>query len=86
MNTCETCGHWKRHDWRVEMQQRNGGVWGLCTRLTSSDEGPDHRDIRPAEAVDFSEGIGGDFVTRPEFGCTEWIPSNAEAQTRRKAT
>jgi hypothetical protein len=59
----------------MQNKHRNGAVWGLCNRLTV-DNGPDFDLERPALSLCFTEGIGGDFVTTGEFGCTEHSEGN----------
>jgi len=72
MGTCSSCRFWKKDDWRVKIQRGDGRDWGLCELLTVDDSDDMER---PAEAACFSEGIGGDFVTTGEFGCTAHSPA-----------
>lgn len=68
MNTCSTCKHWTTDDYRLKGYINRG----ICLRLTMYDADPIHTTPEPAaEANCFSEGIGGDFYTSPNFGCTE---------------
>lgn len=69
MPSCRTCKNWRPDDYRAIEWSRSGVSWGLCTALTSADDTAGVAPARIAEAACYGEGIGGDFLSRPEFFC-----------------
>lgn len=69
MERCKSCKHWDTSDYRAKAWSQEGEQWGLCEALTSTADRVERPVVRIAEAACYSEGIGGDFLARPDFGC-----------------
>lgn len=60
MNRCDACAHWKRSEFRAG--------FGDCNMPGDGDILMPHY----RAAIYGPYGEGGNLVTRPDFGCTEW--------------
>jgi len=71
--TCKTCAMWTEEGWRVAMMREIPAYakWGCCQRFTNLRRDAIEEAGALAEAMCLAEGIGGDFMTAPDFGCVQ---------------
>jgi hypothetical protein len=62
---CANCAHWTKAHW-AHRQVEDGAA--ICALLSQRDT----PEVWLAQAACFSEGINGELMTKPNFGCVEW--------------
>lgn len=65
MTTCKNCRHW----------EPGSGVYGVCRKISDA---TDWRNRDPAVINAWASddtGLGADLLTQPDFGCTNFEPT-----------
>ena len=65
--SCGSCKYWDKEDFRISSLPRDFNGMGVCTKHTH--ERTQNMKEELADAICFTEGIGGEFITREAFGC-----------------
>ena len=62
---CSECSYWDKDSYAT-----NGSDMGMCYKF--SELSVKDAENTKAEAICYGEGIGGEFITMPDFGCVEF--------------
>jgi len=73
MNRCKTCKHWRGiESWVFGKDKREEDARGRRMCHAVSNQRKPERPGQLAAAVCLDEGIDGELLTAPEFGCVMW--------------
>jgi len=74
MNNCKDCGHWDKNGETLGVVDGFDGNTGLCMLISTSEYGLNNlAESSKAEAICMNEGVGGELICSPYFGCIEWV-------------